>query len=41
MLKPIKTYPREGWKKAFSEMHERGEDVLCETPVAENFDWEW
>jgi hypothetical protein len=41
VLRPVKTYPREGWKEAFCKMHERGEDELLETPLSENFDWEW
>ena len=41
MLKSFKTSIRAGWKEAFSQMHERGEDVLEDIPEPVNFDWEW
>lgn len=41
VLRPAKTSVRAGWKEAFAQMHERGEDVLEDIPDSANFDWEW
>ena len=42
-LKPV-TPPRQGWDKAFKEMHELGEDKLIDQDVLEDDlfeEWEW
>lgn len=41
MLSPIKESPREGWKQAFCDMHQNGEDILEEMPDSGDFEWEW
>ncbi|RLD71155.1 MAG: AbrB/MazE/SpoVT family DNA-binding domain-containing protein [Bacteroidetes bacterium] len=38
-LKPVKP-PRQGWDKAFKEMHERGEDRLLDDDVLDDDLWE-
>ena len=32
---------RAGWKEAFAQMHERGEDVLEDIPDSNLCEWEW
>lgn len=39
-LTPVKENPRQGWAKAFSEMHENCDDTLEEIPDSEAFEWE-
>ena len=43
-LKPVRP-PREGWDKAFQEMHELGDDVqlfddILDDDIIEDWDWE-
>ena len=42
ILKPVKHRPRQGWEKAFSLMHDRGEDALLldeGVEDMENLEW--
>ena len=43
ILKPVEKKTREGWDKAFQEMHNRKEDalVLQEESNEYTFEWEW
>ncbi len=43
VLRPVKKNPREGWEKAFSEMHRNGDDSLFLPDIMdeEEFQWEW
>lgn len=43
VIKPIKKKVREGWARAFQEMHERKEDILLfdDSLDIDMKDWEW
>lgn len=43
LIKPINEKSRSGWKEAFEEMHENGDDELLipENSDRENFEWVW
>ena len=43
VIKPIKKKVREGWSRAFKEMHERKEDLLLldDSLDGDMKDWEW
>lgn len=43
IIKPIHTSPRQGWREAFEEMHDRKEDAMLvpEEFGSEAFIWEW
>jgi len=43
VIKPIKKKVREGWAKAFKEMHERKDDLLLldDSVDIDMKDWEW
>ncbi|MBN1525750.1 MAG: AbrB/MazE/SpoVT family DNA-binding domain-containing protein [Spirochaetales bacterium] len=43
LLKPIKKTPRQGWKEAFTRMHENNEDMLISDDIEDSseFDWDW
>jgi antitoxin MazE len=43
VLKPLKKRPRSGWREAFEQMHECGEDrnLLSDIEDSDQFEWEW
>ncbi|WP_428770156.1 AbrB/MazE/SpoVT family DNA-binding domain-containing protein [Treponema sp. HNW] len=41
MLSPVKDPPRQGWARAFCDMHRNREDILEEIPDSGAFEWEW
>ena len=46
LLNPIPDHPREGWREAFKQMHEEGEDKLDPdfeliANAADDEDWSW